>query len=169
MERTKILMWAIVSLMLVGGVSALSCTFAEEPSYTSINNIYWNCITNEETTCYSYIKYNSSLIQARPYPSQQKNTEEVSEGFDCNGICNIKFDDVDLRHNRSVTFGVRCEGDTYEQNITPQHTSEYTSEMWFGKWIWLKDNGSYILLYLIIFFSVLAAIAFMIKIIMGGY
>lgn len=166
MELTKkIMLWILATFLMIGSASALSCTFAEQPSFTHINNIYWNCLTTKQTTCYSYIKFNDQLIQARPYPSQQKDTNTVIEGFDCNGVCNVKFDNVDLRHNKTLLFGVQCEGDTYEKNITPQYSNEYTSETWISKLDWAKNNAHYLLFALIIFFSILATIGLMIKII----
>jgi len=157
MKKLHILLYVFLAIVLSAQALALSCSYSPAPTYNPANLIYWECITNENTTCYSYVKYGSTIIQANPYPSFNKDQDEVREGFLCNDICTVSFSQEDLRTDRNVTFGVYCGADNYEvENIVPE-LKIFTEEV-IEKTSYLKDNASYIILLLfLIIISVVGA------------
>lgn len=165
----KKILYAIIFLATIYAASAgtLNCSYSTNPSYTSFNDIEWHCITQENTTCYTYVEHNNSLIQANPIPTLSEDRDQVIDGFECDGICTLLFSSNDLRTDRNVTFGAVCGNDSLRINVTPEFVSSWTGEQTMDRFIWIKDNISYIVMAILITFGIFAAIALMIKIILG--
>ena len=150
-----ILLCTILSSAIVIG---LSCTSSPSPQYGVANKIQWHCVTNENTTCFTKVTFEDELIQASPYPAFNDDNE-IIEGFECNDLCVVEFDNTDLRNARNVTFAVVCGDDTItEDNVRPDLNSPLTSEVAFDRFVWVKDNIAYIfgiiLLAIILFFII---------------
>ena len=155
MKKIHVLIYVILGVVLSASAFALSCSYSPSPTYNPLNLIYWECITNEDTSCYTYIEYNDSLIQAQPYPSFNKDQDSVREGFLCNDICTVSFSQEDLRTDRNVTFGIYCGGDKFElANVTPE--LKLATEQTIERAIYLKDNASYIVL--LVFLIIIALV-----------
>lgn len=155
MKKTHIMIYVILAVIFSASALALDCSYSPTPTYNPLSLIYWECITNENTTCFTYVEYDGSLIQAQPYPSYNRDQNSVREGFECNDICTVSFSQEDLRTDRNVTFGVVCGDETFEvDNIVPE--LKIATEQIMERAIYLRNNASYlILLGFLVFLSII--------------
>ena len=141
-------------------VMGLTCTGSPSPQYNPADRIKWHCVTNENTTCFTKVTYEDELIQASPYPAFNTN-EELIEGFECNDLCVVEFNNKDLRNARNVTFAVVCGADTITQeDVQPDLNSPLTSEVAFDRFVWVKNNIAYIFGSVLLFLILITIIAF---------
>ena len=132
----------IALVFLLNNVSAVNCNYNTKPNINFLSpNIKWVCYTNA-SYCYSYIAYENELIQLNPIPEYVEEYGVVDYFEVKNGIANIKFRNEDLRHNISVTFGVKCDNETLEINVTPQYKELYEVLDWG---IWARENTPYLI------------------------
>jgi len=155
----KLLIFLLIFCLSFSGAWALSCESSPAPVYNPLNKIYWSCVTNETTTCFSSVEYGDDLVSALPYPKWNEDNSEVIEGFECDGVCSVEFSREDLRTDRNVTFKVRCGVDTVELVVTPDLNGALSSEVVMDRTIWFKENIAYfvgiffILVLLVLFVS----------------
>jgi len=146
----KLICYGIFILFLISSAVALSCNYNPTPQYGAGKPILWQCSHDASTTCFSYVKFGDDLIQASPYPTMNADEDDVREGFNCPGICTIQFETKDLRTDRNVTFGVRCENETVENTITPDLTGEFMDERVMDKANYIRENIWYIVMLVVI-------------------
>lgn len=158
----KTMIWTGMLLLISISVAALECDYSTNPVYNPLRPVIWNCQTLADETCFSYVKYNESLIQASPYPTFNAEQTVVREGFECDGICTVEFSMKDLRTDRNLTFFVVCGDETINATITPDLSSEFTSEVSMDWVIYLKDNAGYLvgIVVITLFMAILAGIAY---------
>jgi len=166
MKKLSVLIPVLLAVLLSASALALDCSYSPAPTYNPLSLIYWECVTKENTTCYTYVEYNDSLIQAQPYPSFNKDQNSVREGFACNDICTVSFSQEDLRTDRNVTFGVKCGDSTYEiANIVPE--LKIATEQTMERAIYLRNNASYLILLGVLVLLAIVGVGLLYKMIKG--
>lgn len=118
----KIPIMVLFILLCVGSVSAITCNYSETPYIKYTENIEWICELDDwenTTNCLSYVSYDDSVIQVNP-SRQAIEQYGIADTFESSsGLVNVFFERTDLRHNRTVQFGVQCQSEVFEVNITP--------------------------------------------------
>jgi hypothetical protein len=95
--------------------------------------------TENQTDCLSYVRFEDEYIQVNP---SREAIEQygISDTFQSNsGLVNVFFTNQDLRDNKTVVFGVVCQDEIFERNVTPRYT-DFTQT--FDRMVWARNNAS---------------------------
>lgn len=152
--------WAVYVLgvfFLLSVVQAVDCDYNEEPYYGVGENPSIYCKTENSSYCVAVVtQLDGSVINTYPEFEIIPNYGVINY-YLCNHSCSIEFDNEDLRHNRTVTFGVLCNsGESFWVNVTPQFKTGISSYEVIDRGIWIKDNIGFIIgiIFIIILFLI---------------
>ncbi len=163
MRRIFLLMFAILLALPLISAShiELSCDYDAKPYFNPLKEINWVCHTNHSSNCVSYIKNGEGeIIDLQPEVEYIRAVGEVAD-YECDKTCVVSFKPDYLVIETNYTFGVMCENEAFERNVTPQYY--FFENSIANRLAWSVDNIGHIILFLLILALLIVVIVFFIR------